>query len=242
MLTSWSIDLADPHHDVVAHGRQSPRRCPAVSASDSSMTRCATAAVRAASPSTSSRQQVREVGPDHERQRQDRNDRRQHERKEQLAVEARADLAQQRSSDASGRSRATRVKREPCRPARAGTPRPPASSVPRGGRNRSNSVGARISNRVDADAIVREVDAVAAAALLDLGPERLRVESIDSSKELAAYGPCRAPGGVDAAQAPSRRSPTSTSLAVVRALPVPPSCERKTSKYGLCDVMNGSVR
>ena len=64
------------------------------------MTRWATAAVRAASASMSVVQQAGEVGADHERQRQHRDDRRQHERQEQLAVEAGADLPQQRAADA----------------------------------------------------------------------------------------------------------------------------------------------
>ena len=67
--------------------------------SRSSMTRWATAAVRAASASTSALEQVREVGADHQRERQDRDDRREHERQEQLAIEARADLAKQRPPD-----------------------------------------------------------------------------------------------------------------------------------------------
>ena len=44
-------------------------------------------------------QQIREVGADHQRQREHGNDRGEHERQEQLAVEARPDLAQQRAAD-----------------------------------------------------------------------------------------------------------------------------------------------
>ena len=55
-------------------------------------------------------QQVGEVRPDDERERQHRHDRREHEREEQLAVEARADLAQQRAADTRALAARSRVK------------------------------------------------------------------------------------------------------------------------------------
>ena len=69
------------------------------SASDCSMTRCATAAVRAASASMSWRRRSAKYARMTTRQDQDRNDRREDEREKQLAVEARADLTQQRAPD-----------------------------------------------------------------------------------------------------------------------------------------------
>ncbi len=71
-------------------------------------------------------QQIREIGTDHEGQRQDRDDGGEHEREEQLAVEAGADLAQQRAADA-GAVPATRVKTAV--PIRTSTNATPASVV-----------------------------------------------------------------------------------------------------------------
>ena len=92
-------DLADPDHHVVAwvsRGHPTPRLRRASRFFDDAL-RDRRRARRFGLNVVA--QQVGEVGADHQRQDQHRNDRREHERQEQLAVEARANLAQQRAAD-----------------------------------------------------------------------------------------------------------------------------------------------
>ena len=92
-------DLADPHHHVVVD------RADALGAAAQQRIGFLDDALRDGRRPRRlgldvGAQQVGEVGADHEREDQHRDDRRGDEREEQLAVEAGADLAQQRAADA----------------------------------------------------------------------------------------------------------------------------------------------
>ena len=116
-------------------------------------------------------QQVREVGADHERQRQDRDDRGEDEREEQLAVEAGADLAQQRTADARALAGDPREQRgaDQHDQERRGAERRQLRQVDEVIEQGED----RIADGEDPLAVVGEIDLVPDAAGVGLRPERL---------------------------------------------------------------------
>ena len=106
-LTSWLITRLTPTMTSSSRNGLPPlsRRCCDVTFST---TRLATEAVRPAAGSMLSPQLVRDVRARQDRQGEHRHDRRQHEREEQLAVEAPADLAQERRPSRAGTRRVAR--------------------------------------------------------------------------------------------------------------------------------------
>ena len=145
-------------------------------------------------------QQVREVGPDHERQGQDRDDGREDEREEQLAVEAGADLAQQRTADARALAGDPREQRgaDEHDQERRGAERRQLRQV----HEVIEQGEDRIADGEDPLAVVGEIDLVLHAGGGGLRPERLP-RAVEPVEQRIGDRPGRTPRGVDRLEAPA---------------------------------------
>ena len=145
-------------------------------------------------------QQVREVGPDHERQGQHRDDGREDEREEQLAVEAGADLAQQRPADAGTLAGDTREQGsaeqddQECRAAERRQLRQVDEVIEQG--------EDRIADGKNPLTVVREIDLMLHATVSGFRPERL-ARGVEPGKQRIGDRPGRTPRDVDRLQAPA---------------------------------------
>ena len=160
--------LADPHHQIVAEGDHAFGARELLGVLDDAL-RHRRGPRRLALDV--GQQQPGEVGTDEEGERQHRHDRGEHEGQEQLAVEAGADFAQQRSA---GLRTAARQPREQ----RVGEQQHDVD----GGRQRRQlretdevveDARHRVAERVDEQPIVGEIDVIRPAVLLGNRPERL---------------------------------------------------------------------
>ena len=166
------------------------------------------------------------------RQDEHRDDRREHEREEQLAVEARADLAQQRRGRSAARARASareqRVadQHEHVAGRRQRRQLGQAHEVIEDARN-------RVAERVDELPIVGEVDVVGRVALAQHGPERL-ARAVDARERRVVERPGVLRRRIDRRQAPA----VDGELDVAGRRPlerVAPPVGLNTSKYADCD-------
>ena len=192
-------DLADPDHDVVARRRESLGALnERVRLFDDTLRDGGCA--RGLEGDVGG-QQIGKIPADGDGQDQNRDDGCHDERQEQLPVEAGADLAQQRAPEPRARTCQPREHRGPDEHEHVERTRERREL---GEMDEVIEQGqCAISDRVDEDAIVREVHAVAAVIRPNGGPERPAGWIVDAGKQLVADRPRRVRRVIDRAEAPA---------------------------------------